>query len=70
MNLNRRTERLEKQQRAAHEPACPACGVPRSFVPRECRVRDGEGANEPEPGDWCSECGRQLVIRIQFDKAG
>ncbi|CAG0985103.1 hypothetical protein PHYC_01978 [Phycisphaerales bacterium] len=70
MNLSRRTERLEQQQRAAHEPPCPACGLPRSFVAREFRVEFAHAPNDPEPGDKCPACGRALVLRIQFDQAG
>ena len=69
--LQRRLARLEC---AIVEDGCPHCGGGSGQIGEGTRVNvvvffENEDDPDPQP-DFCPVCGRQLVFRISFDKAG
>jgi hypothetical protein len=74
MGLHHRIFRLEKRTEGAARP-CRSCGAGDADPARLVRVEfSGEYQwQQPEgpiPADYCRECGRQLVMRLEFDDAG
>ena len=77
MSLHRRLRKLEGSSRVeSGMRPCPSCGGPREWRswkpdPGALSIRvlhDGDG--EPNGPDQCPACGRQLVFRVEHDRAG
>jgi hypothetical protein len=62
--LAARVARLERN--APREAPCRECGGPPP--PGSYRLQFDRG--EPSGPDRCPACGRQLVFRLEFDRAG
>jgi hypothetical protein len=70
MRVRGRLQKLEQQRdRSRARAPCGSCGGLPKNRPLTLRVCGVEG-EEPSGPDRCLRCGRVLVVRIEFDRAG
>ncbi len=80
MRLASRIQKLERRALPEGPTICPTCELPigSDDIPPEritlCfpggQEPGGPGEEEDPSKDFCPECGRRVVFRIEFDSAG
>jgi hypothetical protein len=72
VKLTARITKLERRIVPMHEPVvmCKGCGQPVSGPGPPTYAMVFWEAGDPETPEFCGVCRRQLVYRLEFDRAG